>query len=68
MLPKEGKSKFNIKNWRRITLLNIVYKIGSGCTAQRKKDLLEKIICIDQTRFIPGWELHRRKYKINILT
>lgn len=53
-IPKEGKSKFYIKNWRPITLLNVVYKIGSGCKAQRIKNILEKIICTDQTGFIPG--------------
>lgn len=53
-IPKEGKSKFYIKNWRPITLLNVVYKIGSGCIAQRIKNILEKIICTDQTGFIPG--------------
>lgn len=53
-ITKEGKSKFYIKNWRPITLLNVVYKIGSGCIAQRIKNILEKIICTDQTGFIPG--------------
>lgn len=47
-VPKEGKSKFNIANWRPITLLNTVYKIGSGCIARRIKNTLNKIISSDQ--------------------
>ena len=30
-IPKGDKSKDLIKNWRPISLLNIVYKIGSAC-------------------------------------
>ena len=53
-IPKEGKSKFFIKNWRPITLLNVIYKIGSGCIARRMKQILDTIISSDQTGFIPG--------------
>ena len=53
-IPKEGKSKFDIKNWRPITLLNVIYKIGSGCIAQRMKQILDTIISSDQTGFLPG--------------
>ncbi len=53
-IPKEGKSKFNIANWRPITLLNTVYKIGSGCIARRIKNTLNKIISSDQSGFISG--------------
>lgn len=52
--PKEGKSKFNIANWWPITLLNTVYKIGSGCIARRIKNTLNKIISSDQSGFISG--------------
>ncbi|GFO33598.1 Pol-like protein [Plakobranchus ocellatus] len=53
-IPKPGKSKKQLKNWRPITLLNISYKIVSGCIAQRIKSLLNKITSTDQTGFLPG--------------
>ena len=53
-IPKEGKSKFSLSNWRPISLLNVTYKIGSGCLATRIKTVLNKIISNDQTGFIPG--------------
>ena len=34
-IPKEGKDKQYLKNWRPITLLNTMYKIASSCTAAR---------------------------------
>ena len=36
-IPKEGKPKQYLKNWRPISLLNVVYKIGSGSIAARLK-------------------------------
>ena len=42
------------KNWRHITLLNTVYKIASGCIANRIKQVLDKLINTDQTGFIEG--------------
>lgn len=53
-IPKEGKSKFSLGNWRPISLLNVIYKIGSGCIASRIKTVLNKIISNDQTGFISG--------------
>ena len=37
-IPKEGKDKTLLRNWRLITLLNIVYKIASSCIVGRLKD------------------------------
>jgi hypothetical protein len=36
-LPKGDKSRYFLKNWRPISLLNTVYKIGSGVIANRIK-------------------------------
>lgn len=53
-IPKENKSRLLLKNWRPITLLNIVYKIASGSIANRIKKVLDKLISKDQTGFISG--------------
>lgn len=42
-IPKEGKSKFHLSNWRPISLLYVIYKIGSGCIAQRIKHIFLKL-------------------------
>jgi len=48
-IPKGNKSKDLIKNWRPISLLNVVYKIGSACIAKRLKRVLPSLINEDQT-------------------
>ena len=53
-IPKENKPKQFLKNWRPITLLNTVYKLGSGVIANRIKTGLDKIISKDQTGFMAG--------------
>ena len=53
-LPKDNKPRHFLKNWRPISLLNTVYKIGSGVIASRLKRVLEKLIDLDQTGFISG--------------
>lgn len=53
-IPKEGKSKEFLKNWRPITLLNSTYKLASSCIAERIKSVLSHLISTDQTGFIPG--------------
>ena len=52
--PKENKPKQFLKNWRPLTLLDIVYKIASGSIANRIKGVLDGIIEKDQTGFIKG--------------
>ena len=55
-LPKGDKPRqFLKKKWRPITLLNVIYKIASGCIAQRLKSVLPKLISSDQTGFLSGW-------------
>ena len=53
-IPKGDKPKEYIKNWRPISLLNVVYKIGSSCIAARLKGVLSSIINEDQTGFVPN--------------
>lgn len=53
-IPKGDKPREFIKNWRPISLLNVIYKIGSACIAQRIKKVLPMLINDDQTGFIPG--------------
>ena len=53
-IPKEGKDKTLLRNWRPITLLNIVYKIASSCIAGRLKTVLPQLINVDQKGFLKG--------------
>lgn len=51
-IPKQHKCKSYIKNWRPISLLNVSYKIASGCIANRIKSILPTIIHEDQSGFM----------------
>ena len=53
-LPKPNKSPFYLKNWRPISLLNVIYKLASSVIATRLKSVLHKIINQDQKGFISG--------------
>lgn len=53
-IPKGDKQRHYMKNWRPISLLNTVYKLGSSCIAERIKTVLSTLIDSDQTGFIPG--------------
>ena len=53
-LPKPGKAKEYIKNWRPVTLLNVDYKILSGIIANRMKGQLDSLISESQKGFING--------------
>ena len=53
-MPKGNKPRHFLKNWRPISLLNTVYKIGSAAIANRFKSVLDKLINFDQTGFISG--------------
>ena len=52
-LPKVTNLE-NIKTWRPLSLLNVIYKIGSTCIANRIKTVLPTLIAEDQTGFVPG--------------
>jgi len=53
-IPKGDKHRDLIRNWRPVSLLNVVYKIGSAAVANRMKTMLPELINEDQTGFIPG--------------
>ena len=53
-LPKPGKPKESIKNWRPISLLNIDYKIISGVIANRLKQKINPLISNCQKGFLTG--------------
>ena len=53
-IPKPGKMRKYLKNWRPITLLNVFYKITSGCIANRIKPVLNTLIPSTQTGFLKG--------------
>ena len=53
-IPKEGKPKQFIKNWRPISLLNVSYKLVSACLARRIKTVLPLIIHDSQKGFMKG--------------
>ena len=53
-LPKGDKPRQFLKNWRPITLLNVLYKIISGCLSHRIKQVLDYIISDTQSGFLKG--------------
>ena len=53
-IPKGGKLRNDLKNWRPITLLNSIYKFYSGILAERFKLILPKLIHADQKGFVNG--------------
>ncbi|GFR59858.1 reverse transcriptase [Elysia marginata] len=54
LLPKGEKTKTLLKNWRPITLLNVIYKLASGAIANRLKKVLTRLIHPDQRGFLAG--------------
>ena len=54
LLPKPGKDKQLLKNWRPLCLLSTYYKIISGIISERLKPVLNRIIHPDQKGYLPG--------------
>ena len=53
-IPKQNKSRINLKNWRPISLLNVIYKLASAVISNRLKKVLDNIINENQKGFIAG--------------
>ena len=53
-LPKSGKPRNSLKNWRPISLLNVTFKLASATIANRLKKLLPNIISNTQAGFLPN--------------
>ena len=51
-IPKAGKARNLIKNWRPISLLNTTYKLISSCLTNRLRPLLCRIISQEQKGFL----------------
>ena len=54
LIPKGNKPRHLLKNWRPISLLNVIYKIASGCIANRLKQVLPHLIHENQKGFLKG--------------
>ena len=64
LIPKEGRNRSFLKNWRPITLLNVDYKILSKTMANRMKIVLPDIIDRDQTGFVKGKDISENLRKV----
>ena len=53
-LPKPDKNRIFLKNWRPISLLNVIYKLASSVIANRIKTQLSSLIHEDQKGFTAG--------------
>ena len=54
LIPKKGRDRRFLKNWRLIILLCVDYKLISKIISNRIRIVLDKIIHQDQSGFIPG--------------
>ena len=53
-LPKGDNPREYLKNWCPMPLLNVTYKTGSSCIADRLRTVLTNLISEDQTGFVAG--------------
>ena len=53
-MEKKGKDKRFIKNWRPISLINIVTKVLSKSIATSIKKVIGTVVSNDQTTYVPG--------------
>ena len=66
-LPKDGKPKEYIKNWRPISLLNVDYKLASTCISNRLQKIMNKLISNTQSGFLKGRNISECTRLINDL-
>ena len=57
-----------IKNWRPISLLSVIHKIGSRAIANHIKKFLGNVISPEQSGFISGWYIGDSTRLIYVLT
>jgi len=65
LLPKLNKDLLSLKNWRPLTLMNVDYKIITGCIAKRIKKVLGTLISHEQTGFVPGRYIGENIFKLS---
>ena len=63
-IPKPNKPRQFLKNWRPISLLNVIYKLMSSVIANRLKTVLNKLINNDQKCFISGRYIGDNPYSL----
>ena len=54
LIPKKGKERTEISNWRPITLLETMYKIISGTITEKILPTIKNLVPIEQKGFLPG--------------
>ncbi len=54
LMPKKGKTRLHLKNWRPISLLNTDHKIIAKLLAKRLQAVLPSIINDDQSGYLKG--------------
>lgn len=54
LIPKKGRDKRYIRNWRPISMLNVDYKILAKSLATRLSNIVPQLVHPNQTGFIPS--------------